>query len=81
MDCPVSEFSSLALLLPFLTSRPNLGARPDCWVSMEFLRAPIPRKRSGSTTTKFKPNRTFAASFLYQHFNTFWIRISLVNHL
>jgi len=24
---------------------------PDCWVSVEFLHAPIPRKGSGSTTT------------------------------
>ena len=29
----------------------TLGCGPDCWVSAEFLRAPIPRKGSGSTTT------------------------------
>jgi len=38
-------------LLPVLTSGPNLGVWPDCWVSAEFLRAPIPGKGSGSTTT------------------------------
>jgi len=31
---------SLALLLSFLTSGPDLGAWPDCWVSVEFLHAP-----------------------------------------
>jgi len=41
----------LMALLRLLTSRPDLGTWPDCWVSVEFLRAPIPRKRSGSTTT------------------------------
>jgi len=35
----------------FFTSGPNLGAWPDCWVSVEFLHDPIPRKGSGSTTT------------------------------
>jgi len=34
----------LALFLPFLTSGPDLGARPDCWVSVKFLHAPIPRR-------------------------------------
>ena len=54
LDCPASEplrksifGSSLSIL--DLWSRP-WGA-PDCWVSGEFLRAPIPRKGSGSTTT------------------------------
>jgi len=37
-------------LLPFLTSDPDLGAWPDCWVSVEFLHTPIPRKGLGSTT-------------------------------
>jgi len=37
--------------LLFLTSGPNLGAWPDCWVSVEFFHASIPRKGSGSTTT------------------------------
>jgi len=36
---------------PFLTSGTDLGAWPNCWVSVEFLHAPIPRKGSGSTTT------------------------------
>jgi len=35
---------------PFLTSDPDLGVWRDCWVSVEFLCAPISRKRSGSTT-------------------------------
>jgi len=40
-----------ALILPFLTSGSDLEAWPDCWAFVEFLRAPIPRKGSGSTTT------------------------------
>jgi len=54
LDCPhpsLSDASTLALLLPFFTSNPDLGAWPDCWVSVEFLYVPIPRKGSGSTTT------------------------------
>ena len=35
---------SLASLSLFLTYGPDLGVWPDCWVSAEFLRAPIPRK-------------------------------------
>ena len=42
---------SLAPLSLFLIYGPDLGVWPDCWVSAEFLRAPIPRKGSGSTTT------------------------------
>jgi len=42
--------SSLALL-PFLTSGPDLGVWPDCWVSVEFLHALYPWKGSGTTTT------------------------------
>jgi len=34
---------SLALF-PFLTSGPDLGVWPDCWVFVEFFHAPIPRK-------------------------------------
>jgi len=53
----LSSAPSLALLLPFLTSGPGLGAWPGCWVSVEFLRALIPQKVSGSTTTtKLYPN-------------------------
>ena len=55
LDCPASEpllksifGSSLSL---FLTYGPDIGVWPDCWVSAEFLRAPIRRKGSGSTTT------------------------------
>jgi len=32
------------------------GAWPDCWVSAEFLQAPIPWKGSGSTTTTTIPS-------------------------
>ena len=42
---------SLASLSLFSIYGPDLGVWPDCWVSAEFLRAPIPRKGSGSTTT------------------------------
>jgi len=49
---PQSSPPSSAPLLSFLTSGPDLGGWPDCWVSVEYLHAPIPRKRSGSTTTR-----------------------------
>jgi len=39
-----SGATSLALLLPFLTSGPELGALPNCWASVKFLRAPIPER-------------------------------------
>ena len=42
---------SLAPLSLFSIYGADLGMWPDCWVSAEFLRAPIPRKGSGSTTT------------------------------
>ena len=42
---------SLAPLSLFSIYGPDLGVWVDCWVSAEFLRAPIPRKGSGSTTT------------------------------
>ena len=42
---------SLAPLSLFLTYGPDLGVWPDCWVSAEFLCAPIPRRGSASTTT------------------------------
>ena len=52
---------SLAPLSLFSIYGPDLGVWPDCWVSTEFLRAPIPRKGSGSTTTtttrQFQKNR------------------------
>ena len=43
---PLNPFvnPSLAPLSLFLTYGPDLGVWPDCWVSAEFLRAPIPRK-------------------------------------
>ena len=42
---------SLAPISLFSIYGPDLGVWPDCWVSAEFLRAPFPRKGSGSTTT------------------------------
>ena len=50
---PLNPFVNLSLahLSLFLIYGPDLGVLPDCWVSAEFLRAPIPRKGSGSTTT------------------------------
>jgi len=53
LDCPAFEplgAPYLASFLPFLTSSPDLGLWLDCWVSVELFRAPIPRKRSDSTT-------------------------------
>ena len=49
---PLNPFANLSLvpLSLFLTYGPDLGVWPDCWVSAEFLRAPIPRKGSSSTT-------------------------------
>ena len=49
----LNPFANLSLAPLFLFSiyGPDLGVWPDCWVSTEFLRAPIPRKGSGSTTT------------------------------
>ena len=53
LDCPASEplRKSIFGSSLFLTYGPDLGVWPNCWVSTEFLRAPIPRKGSGSTTT------------------------------
>ena len=42
---------SLAPVSLFLTNGPDLGVCLDCWVSAEFLRAPIPRKWLGSSNT------------------------------
>jgi len=47
----LSRIRASSAPLPFLTSGPDLGAWPDCWVSLEFFHAPIPRKVSDSTTT------------------------------
>ena len=49
----LNPFANLSLAPLFLFSiyGPDLGVWPDCWVSEEFLRAPIPRKGSGSTTS------------------------------
>jgi len=49
----LSGAPSSALLLPFLTSSLGLEAWPECWVSVEFLHAPIPRKGLGSTTPQY----------------------------
>jgi len=63
----LSGAPSSALHLPFLTSGPDLGAWPDCWVSMEFLHALIPRKGSGSTTTTFVLVSHSSHSWLVEH--------------
>jgi len=47
----LSGTPSLAIFLPFLTSSLDHRVWPYCWVSVEFLRAPMPWKGSGSTTT------------------------------
>ena len=49
----LNPFANLSLAPLFLFSiyGPDLGVWPDCWVSEEFLRTPIPRKGSGSTTS------------------------------
>jgi len=51
----LSDAPSLAVLLPFFTSVPNLGRGPTVGSPVEFLHAPIPRKGSGSTTTTTNP--------------------------
>ena len=53
LDCPASEplRKSIFGFSLFLTYGPDLGVWPNCWVFAVFLRAPIPRKGSGSTTT------------------------------
>ena len=50
---PLNPFVNLSLapLSLFLTCGPDFGVWPDCWVSAEFLRTPILRKGSRSTTT------------------------------
>ena len=50
---PLNPFANLSLapLSLFSIYGLDLGVWPDCWVFAEFLRTPIPRKRSGSTTT------------------------------
>jgi len=40
-----------AFFCPLIYAGSGLGAWPDCWISVEFLHALIPRKRSGSITT------------------------------
>ena len=50
---PLNPFVNLSLapLSLFSIYGPDLEVWPNCWVSGEFLHAPIPRKGSGSTTT------------------------------
>ena len=54
---PLNPFVNLSLapLSLFLIYGPDLDVWPDCWVSAEFLHAPVPRKGSGSTTTTTLP--------------------------
>jgi len=44
MHLSLSGTPSLALLLQFFICVPDIGAWPDCWVSVEFLHTPIYRK-------------------------------------
>ena len=64
----LNPFANLSLAPLFLFSiyGPDLGVWPDCWVSAEFLRAPIPRKGSGSTTTT-TTTVTTAHVLIYDH--------------
>ena len=52
---PLNPFVNLSLapLSLFSIYGPDLGVWPDYWVFVDFLRAPIPRKESGSTITTF----------------------------
>ena len=65
---------SLAPLSLFSIYDPDLGVWPDCWVSAEFLRAPIPRKGSGNTTTTTTPQVDKS-----QHIETLKIKILKAN--
>jgi len=60
LNCPASEPLRRAIFgttssIFYVWSRP--GVWIDCWVSVEFLHAPIPRKGSGNTTTLNKSFR------------------------
>ena len=68
---PLNPFVNLSLapLSLFLTHGPDLGVWSDCWVSAEFLRAPIPRKGSGSTTTTTTQQRDQVRAELKSHDN------------
>ena len=72
LDCPASEplRKSIFGFSLFLTYGPDLGVWPDSWVFAEFLRAPIPRKGSGSTTTTVSAiivsEKCIKANFCYQ---------------
>jgi len=57
-------------LLLFLMSGPDIGAWPDCWVSVEFFYASIPRKGSGSTTITTFTTVLGTCSFIYQGTST-----------
>jgi len=54
----------LELILPFLTSGPYLGARPDCWVSVEFLHALIAQK--GVTITALVWRRRICSRWVWR---------------
>ena len=67
---------SLAPLSLFSIYGPDLGVWPDCWVSAEFLRAPIPRKGSGSTTTTTTSvwsSDRWALRSAWNHIPNFWL--------
>jgi len=48
---PNSIFNCIFSQLHTSPNDPNMRSWPDCWVSVEYLHASIPRKGSGSTTT------------------------------
>jgi len=51
----------------FSFSGPDIGVWhrwPDCWVSTEFFRVPIPRKGSGSTNTMILNHNLALRDFL-----------------
>jgi len=48
-------------------SGPDLGAWPDCWVSVEFLNALIPRKGLGSTITMIRTTTVRLSLFLFSN--------------
>ena len=72
---------SLAPLSLFSIYGPDLGVWPDCWVSAEFLRAPIPRKGSGSTTTTTRKRvLELQKIFWWLKFSVRWTKRALSNN-
>jgi len=59
---------------------PDLGAWPDCWVSVEFLHDPIARKGSGSITTSFVIKRNSSVGHCFDNFWKIYF-VSLIDEL